>query len=112
VNAAAPRAESPARRRVAVSPRALAAAGVAAAAVALGAWLWARSGATEAPSYVTEAVDRGPVEVVVTATGTVNPVTTVTVGSYVSGPIREIYADYNSEVKRGQLVAKIDPRPY
>jgi HlyD family secretion protein len=48
----------------------------------------------------------------VVATGTVNPVTTVQVGSYVSGPIREICVDFNSPVKQGQRVAQIDPRPF
>ena len=48
----------------------------------------------------------------VTATGTVNPVITVQVGTYVSGPITAIYADYNAPVKKGQAIAKIDPRPY
>jgi HlyD family secretion protein len=62
--------------------------------------------------YVTEPVDRGPIRVEVTATGTVNPVTTVQVGTYVSGPIREIAVDFNSPVKQGQLVAKIDARPF
>jgi HlyD family secretion protein len=48
----------------------------------------------------------------VTATGTVNPVLTVTVGSYVSGVIRDQYCDFNTRVRVGQLCAKIDPRPY
>jgi len=48
----------------------------------------------------------------VTATGTVNPVTTVQIGSYDSGPIIAIYADFNTPVKAGQLIAKIDPRPF
>ena len=48
----------------------------------------------------------------VTATGTVNPVTTVQVGIYDSGPIIAIYADFNAPVKAGQLIAKIDPRPF
>ena len=48
----------------------------------------------------------------VTATGTVNPVTTVQVGTYDSGPITAIYADFNTAVKAGQLIAKIDPRPF
>lgn len=62
--------------------------------------------------YVTEAVSRGPIVRTVTATGTVNPVTTVQVGTYVSGPISAIYVDFNSPVKAGQLMAKIDPRPF
>ena len=67
----------------------------------------------EAPAnYVTAPVTRGPIVRSVTATGTVNPVTTVQVGTYVSGPISAIYVDFNSPVKAGQLMAKIDPRPY
>ncbi len=67
---------------------------------------------TAAPKYVTATVDRGPIVRSVIATGTVNPVTTVQVGSYVSGPISAIYADFNAPVKAGQLIAKIDPRPF
>lgn len=73
-------------------------------------WSCARSETRAA--YVTEPIDRGPIEVVVTATGTVNPVTTVQVGTYVSGPILELHADFNSRVEKGQKVAKIDPRPF
>jgi HlyD family secretion protein len=62
--------------------------------------------------YVTEKIERGTIASTVTATGTVNPVTTVQVGTYVSGPIQAIYVDYNSPVKKGQLVAKIDPAPF
>jgi len=88
----------------------LAAAGLALVAV-LGTWWW-RSSSEPALGYVTETVDKGPIEVVVTATGTVNPVTKVQVGTYVSGPILELYADFNSAVAKGQKVAKIDPRPF
>lgn len=73
---------------------------------------WSCAGAEPKPVYVTETIDRGPVEVVVTATGAVNPVTTVQVGTYVSGPILELYVDFNSRVTRGQKVARIDPRPF
>jgi HlyD family secretion protein len=55
---------------------------------------------------------RGSITQTVTATGTVNPVTTVQVGTYVSGPIIVIYVDFNSRVKAGELMAKIDPRPF
>jgi HlyD family secretion protein len=48
----------------------------------------------------------------VTATGTVNPVLTIIVGTYVSGVIQELSCDYNTQVKTGQICAKIDPRPY
>ncbi|MBI3861837.1 MAG: efflux RND transporter periplasmic adaptor subunit [Planctomycetia bacterium] len=59
--------------------------------------------------YVAEVLDRGTVAAVVTATGILNPVKTVQVGTYVSGPIQALYVDYNSPVKQRQLVAKIDP---
>jgi HlyD family secretion protein len=62
--------------------------------------------------YVTVAAERGALIRAVTATGTVNPVVTVQVGTYVSGPIVKIYCDFNTEVKKGQICAKIDPRPY
>ncbi len=62
--------------------------------------------------FVTAAVTKGPIIRSVVATGTVNPVVTVQIGTYVSGPITEIYADFNSAVKKGQVIAKIDPRPY
>jgi HlyD family secretion protein len=62
--------------------------------------------------YVTVPIDRGAIVRAVTATGTVNPVTVVQVGTYVSGPITSIYADFNTPVRAGQLLAKIDPRPF
>ena len=73
---------------------------------------WGRASSDADRGYVTEAVDRGSVVSSVTATGTVNPVTTVQVGTYVSGPIQAIFVDYNSPVTKGQRVAKIDPAPF
>ena len=67
---------------------------------------------TKHAKYVTAQVTRGNIVRSVTATGTVNPVVTVQVGSYVSGPIVQLYVDFNSPVKAGQLMAKIDPRPF
>src|SRR2546427_8815367 len=64
------------------------------------------------PEYVAAPIDRGPITATVAATGTVNPVTTVQVGTYVSGPIEAIFADFNTAVRRGQLLARIDPRPF
>jgi HlyD family secretion protein len=81
------------------------------AVAALGGWYFLGRGAG-AVKYVTAEVSRGPVVRKVIATGTVNPVIVVQVGTYVSGPITAIYADFNSPVKKGQLIAKIDPRPY
>jgi len=62
--------------------------------------------------YTTVPVSRGAVTRTVTATGTVNPELTIIVGSYVSGVIKELYCDYNTQVKKGQVCAKIDPRPH
>ena len=80
--------------------------------VAIGLTSWWMTGSVRAPRYVTAQVDRGSVVRSVTATGTVNPVIVVQVGTYDSGPIIAIYADFNSPVKAGQLIAKIDPRPF
>lgn len=62
--------------------------------------------------YVSAEVSRGAVAPYVTASGTVNPVVTVQVGTYVSGVIQQLYCDFNTQVKAGQLCARIDPRPY
>jgi len=61
------------------------------------------------PAYITAAIDRGDIEAAITATGNLNAVKTVQVGSQVSGNILAIYADFNTKVKAGQLVARIDP---
>jgi HlyD family secretion protein len=63
-------------------------------------------------TYVTARVERGPIQQTVIATGIVNPVKTVQVGTYVSGPILALDVDYNSPVRKGQRVAKIDPAPF
>ena len=60
-------------------------------------------------AYKTEKVSRGEINALVTATGTVNAVTTVSVGTQVSGTIKRLMVDYNSPVKKGQLLAQIDP---
>src|SRR5438128_9137276 len=103
----APPAPRP-RRRI---PRAAIAAAAVLAAAAAYHYLWPASGSAPA-GYTTTAVDRGPIEQAVNATGTVNPVTTVQVGTYVSGPIQAIDVTFNSPVKKGQRVAKIDPAPF
>ncbi len=61
------------------------------------------------PKFGTDKIIRGDIEMAVSATGTVNPVTTVLVGTQVSGTIKELYVDFNSPVKKGQLIARIDP---
>ncbi|MEY2487141.1 MAG: HlyD family secretion protein [Verrucomicrobiota bacterium] len=60
-------------------------------------------------TYQTVTVTRGPITQAVTATGTLNPVVNVQVGSQVSGNIQKLFADFNSQVKAGDLVAQIDP---
>src|ERR1051325_9690527 len=62
-----------------------------------------------AATYQTASVTRGPITQAVTATGTLNPVVNVQVGSQVSGNISKLFVDFNSQVKAGQVVAQIDP---
>jgi HlyD family secretion protein len=76
-----------------------------------GAGWWIASGSA-AMHYTTAPVTRGTVARAVTATGTINPVLTIIVGSYVSGVIQSLQCDYNTKVTKGQVCAKIDPRPY
>jgi HlyD family secretion protein len=63
-------------------------------------------------AYRTDPVTRGDIEQAVTATGTVNAVTTVQVGTQVSGTIKTLYVDFNSRVKKGQVIAQIDPSTF
>jgi HlyD family secretion protein len=65
-----------------------------------------------APEYRFARVERGSVTSVVSASGTLNAVTTVLVGSQISGQIKELLVDFNSVVKKGQLLARIDPETY
>ncbi|NJL58884.1 MAG: efflux RND transporter periplasmic adaptor subunit [Desulfobacteraceae bacterium] len=62
--------------------------------------------------YRTDKAIRGDIVEAITATGTVNPISTVIVGTQVSGKIQYIYADYNSPVKKGQIIAQIDPTTF
>lgn len=65
-----------------------------------------------AQEFRTEPVTRGAIRQTVTATGIVNAVTTVLVGTQVSGTIKTLYVDFNSRVKKGQLIAQIDPSTF
>lgn len=80
-------------------------------AAAAGGYAWWRSQSSAAPAerWRLEDADRGEVVQVVSANGTVNPVTSVSVGTQVSGSIIKLHADFNSEVKEGQLLAELDP---
>ena len=104
-----PSAPKPSARRL-TRGRIAAAALAAVAIVGLVAWWLSSNG--ETVRYTTVPAARGDITRAVTATGTVNPVLTIIVGSYVSGVIQQIHCDYNTEVKTGQVCAKIDPRPY
>lgn len=81
------------------------------AAAALGAWRWWGANGAQ-PQYKFAKVESGPITATVAATGTLNPVVSVQVGSQISGQVREILVDFNSTVKQGQLVARIDPETY
>jgi HlyD family secretion protein len=88
--------------------------GLVLAAVVLGGgfWWWQAHGGAEGVQYRTGKIERGPLTAAVAATGAVSPVTQVTVGTQVSGQIKELYVDFNSEVKAGQLIALIDPETF
>ena len=72
-------------------------------------WWGARN---SAPDYRFGKVERGAISSAVSATGTVNPVTVVQVGSQVSGQLKEVTVDFNSEVRKGQVIARIDSQSF
>jgi len=76
---------------------------------AIAAGVWFFFGRAPKVSYKTVPLEKGSVVAAISATGTVNPVTTVQVGSQVSGTIQKLLVDYNSRVKKGQVIAEIDP---
>jgi HlyD family secretion protein len=80
--------------------------------IAGGGWWLSAARKDDAPRYRTAKVERGPIIATVSSTGTVNPVTSVQVGSQVSGQIKELFVDFNSPVKQGQLIARIDPETF
>lgn len=99
--------EAPApKRRQWRPPLAAAVAAVVAIALALGSFAFLRPHA--ALAVVTQPVTQGTLAANVTATGTVNPQNTVNVGTQLSGTISQLYVDYNSKVKKGQVLARID----
>jgi HlyD family secretion protein len=75
-------------------------------------WLGEAVASTEARHYVTAAVERGAISQVVSATGTLNAVVTVSVGTQLSGQLAELYADFNDEVERGQPLAQLDRKGF
>jgi HlyD family secretion protein len=81
---------------------------IAAGGVGLVAW----SQKNAAPQYKTAKIERGAITASVAASGTLSPVVSVQVGSQVSGQLKEVLVDFNSEVKQGQLIARIDPETF
>lgn len=63
----------------------------------------------KADEYTTKKLNKGPITQKITASGIINPISTVNIGTQVSGTISEIFVDYNSQVKKGQVLAQIDP---
>src|SRR5438874_12763087 len=84
-----------------------------AAVVGGGVWAYLYSQSIgNAPKYRLAKVERGPLTAAVSATGTLNAVTTVQVGSQVSGQIKELLVDFNSPVRRNDVLARIDPQMF
>ena len=79
------------------------------AVIGTGGFFYFSSGSSAEVMYRFEKVTRGDLQVVVTATGTLSADTTVEVGTQVSGTISKLYVDWNSKVKKGQVIALIDP---
>jgi HlyD family secretion protein len=77
-----------------------------------GGWWFAAGRKDDGVKYRTAKIEKGPITATVSSTGTVNPVTSVQVGSQVSGQIKELFVDFNSPVKQGQLIARIDPETF
>ncbi len=75
------------------------------------AW-WSQRSASDTVQYRTAKIERGTLQATVASSGAVNPVALVTVGTQVSGQIRDLLVDFNSEVKAGQLLAQIDPETF
>jgi HlyD family secretion protein len=81
--------------------------------LAAGGYYWMQSRSAEAEiRFRTAKIDRGPLAATVVASGTLNAVTTVQVGSQISGLLKDIYADFNTTVKRNQILARIDPATF
>lgn len=81
--------------------------------VAAGVWFWSKREAASAEGgYRTTAVERGNIRVAISATGTLSAISTVTVGSQISGQVTDVLVDFNDRVKKDQIIAKIDPSSY
>src|SRR5690606_27789451 len=102
---------TPSRRRRPVSSVLLAVVAIAVAVAALLWWRGSRGEGVESP-WRTVQVERGDIRVAISATGTLSAISTVTVGSRISGQVTEVLVDFNSQVTQGQVLARNDPRTY
>ena len=83
------------------------------AALAIGWYAWSHKAASSAEGgYRTETVQRGDIRVAISSTGTLSAISTVTVGSQISGQVTDVLVDFNSHVKKGDVLARIDPSTY
>ena len=101
------------RRRSAIPARKIAVAAVVLALLGGGWYAWGKYKSADAESgYRTETVQRGDIRVAISATGTLSAISTVTVGSQISGQVTDVLVDFNSPVKKGDVLARIDPSTY
>lgn len=80
--------------------------------IGAGWWWMQRKGGDDASAYRTTKIERGDIRVAISATGTLSAITTVTVGSQISGQVTDVLVDFNSPVKKGDVLARIDPSTY
>lgn len=100
------------RNRKSLVPR-VAAAAIVLAALAAAAWFWhQRANAAAESAYRTATIERGNIRVAISATGTLSATSTVIVGSQISGQVTDVLVDFNSPVKKGDVLARIDPSSY
>ena len=104
---------SQSRRRSALPVRKIAIAVAVVALLGTGWHFWSKRGnADAAGGYRTETVQRGDIRVAISSTGTLSAISTVTVGSQISGQVTDVRVDFNSPVKKGDVLAEIDPSTY
>ena len=104
---------SQSRRRPSFPLRKIIIAAVVLALLGLGWYVWGKQKSAAAEgAYRTETVQRGDIRVAISATGTLSAISTVTVGSQISGQVTDVLVDFNSSVKKGDVLARIDPSTY
>src|SRR6476659_6840171 len=86
--------------------------GTVAALLIAGWWLHQHTAAASASAYRTAPVDRGDIRVAISATGTLSAISTVDVGSQISGQVTAVSVDFNDHVSKGEVLARIDPSTY